>query len=114
MQLLRPCNLLLLDEPTNHLDLASREELERAIAAFAGTVVVASHDRYFMDRLVKKVGEVAYGRLRIFLGNYSAYRERRIAAGGPMRTEGLGRGGSRTAPTDGTAHSRDTASSSPT
>jgi ATP-binding cassette subfamily F protein 3 len=80
--LLRPANLLLLDEPTNHLDLASREELERALKAFAGTVVMASHDRYFMDRLATKIGEVADGSLRVFLGNYTSYRERRVAAGG--------------------------------
>jgi ATP-binding cassette, subfamily F, member 3 len=80
--LLRPVNLLLLDEPTNHLDLASREELERALKAFAGTVVMASHDRYFMDRLATKVGEVSGGGLRVFLGNYTSYRDRRVAAGG--------------------------------
>jgi ATP-binding cassette, subfamily F, member 3 len=79
--LLRPCNLLLLDEPTNHLDLGSREELERAIKAFAGTVVMASHDRYFMDRLATKVGELDGGTLRVYLGNYTAYRDRRVAAG---------------------------------
>jgi ATP-binding cassette, subfamily F, member 3 len=78
--LLRPCNLLLMDEPTNHLDLGSREELERAIRAFAGTVVMASHDRYFMDRLATKVGEVANGALRVYLGNYTTYRDRRVAA----------------------------------
>ncbi len=79
--LLRPSNLLLLDEPTNHLDLGSREELERAIKAFAGTVVMASHDRYFMDRLATKVGELSGGALRVYLGNYTAYRDRRVPAG---------------------------------
>ncbi|MFN8523874.1 MAG: ABC-F family ATP-binding cassette domain-containing protein [Chloroflexota bacterium] len=80
--LLRPANLLILDEPTNHLDLASREELEKAIKTFAGAVVFASHDRYFMDRLATKVGEIGAGALRVFLGNYTAYREQGIAVGG--------------------------------
>jgi len=79
--LLQPANLLLLDEPTNHLDLASREELERALRQFQGTVVMASHDRYFMDRVATKVGEVGGGRMQVYLGAYSGYRERRIAAG---------------------------------
>jgi ATP-binding cassette subfamily F protein 3 len=79
--LLQPANLLLLDEPTNHLDLDSREELERALRQFQGTVVMASHDRYFMDRVATKVGEVGSGRLQVYLGAYSSYRDRRIAAG---------------------------------
>jgi ATP-binding cassette subfamily F protein 3 len=79
--LLQPANLLLLDEPTNHLDLASREELERALRQFQGTVVMASHDRYFMDRVATKIGEVGGGRLQVYLGAYSSYRDRRIAAG---------------------------------
>ena len=79
--LLQPANLLLLDEPTNHLDLDSREELERALRQFQGTVVMASHDRYFMDRVATKVGEVGGGRLQVYLGAYSSFRDRRIAAG---------------------------------
>ncbi|MCC6179121.1 MAG: ABC-F family ATP-binding cassette domain-containing protein [Chloroflexi bacterium] len=79
--LLQPANLLLLDEPTNHLDLASREELERALRQFQGTVVLASHDRYFMDRVATKIGEVGGGQIRVYLGNYTSYRERRIGAG---------------------------------
>jgi ATP-binding cassette, subfamily F, member 3 len=79
--LLQPANLLLLDEPTNHLDLDSREELERALRQFQGTVVMASHDRYFMDRVATKVGEVGGGRMQVYLGAYSSYRDRRIAAG---------------------------------
>ena len=80
--LLQPANLLLMDEPTNHLDLDSREELERALRQFQGTVVMASHDRYFMDRVATKVGEVGGGRLQVYLGAYSSFRDRRIAAGG--------------------------------
>ena len=116
--LLRPANLLLLDEPTNHLDLGSREELERALKGFAGTLVVASHDRYFLDRLATKVGEVSGGALRVYLGNYTAYRDRRIAAGSaatvgtsapPARTavaEATVVGATRASPADPTGQSQ--------
>jgi len=66
-------NLLLLDEPTNHLDLSTRQSLEEALQHFPGTVVVVSHDRYFMDRIVEEIWEVKDGRVRRFLGNYSDY-----------------------------------------
>jgi ATP-binding cassette subfamily F protein 3 len=79
--LLKPVNILLLDEPTNHLDVPSREALEEALRAFGGTVVMASHDRYFMDRLATKIGEVGAGGLKVYLGNYSRYREGAVAAG---------------------------------
>jgi ATP-binding cassette subfamily F protein 3 len=79
--LLRPSNVLLLDEPTNHLDIPSREALEEAIKAFPGTVIMASHDRYFMDRLATKIGEVGDGGLKVYLGNYSRYREGAVGAG---------------------------------
>jgi ATP-binding cassette subfamily F protein 3 len=80
--LLRPANLLLLDEPTNHLDVPSREALEEALKAFGGTVIMASHDRYFMDRLATKIGEAGDGGLKVYLGNYSEYREGAVGAGG--------------------------------
>jgi ATP-binding cassette subfamily F protein 3 len=70
-------NCLLLDEPTNHLDIASAEVLEKALDDFTGAVVVASHDRYFLDRVVDRVFEVKDGDLRIFDGGYSAYVEQR-------------------------------------
>jgi ATP-binding cassette subfamily F protein 3 len=72
--LVRPAALLCLDEPTNHLDLASRAVLEEALAAFPGTLIFISHDRYFINRLATKVLEVAGGRLTTHLGNYDDYR----------------------------------------
>ena len=68
-------NCLLLDEPTNNLDIPAAEVLEEALDAFKGTVVVISHDRYFLDRLVDRVIEVKDGALRVFEGGYSFYAE---------------------------------------
>jgi ATP-binding cassette subfamily F protein 3 len=72
--LVRPAPLLCLDEPTNHLDLASRAVLEEALAAFPGTMLFISHDRYFINRLATKVVEVRDGRLTTHLGGYDDYR----------------------------------------
>ena len=71
--LLRPNNLLLLDEPTNHLDIATRERLEETLSAYSGTLIVATHDRYLINRLATKVIEVADGDVRAFPGTYADY-----------------------------------------
>jgi ATP-binding cassette subfamily F protein 3 len=68
-------NCLLLDEPTNNLDIASAEVLEDALAEFEGTVIVISHDRYFLDRVVERTLELKSGRLREYAGGYSDYVE---------------------------------------
>jgi ATP-binding cassette subfamily F protein 3 len=78
--LVRPAALLCVDEPTNHLDLASREVLEQALDAFAGTIVFISHDRYFINRLATRVVEVAGGRLISYVGGYDDYVERSTKA----------------------------------
>ena len=70
-------NCLVLDEPTNNLDIPASEVLEKALDSFAGTVIVVSHDRYLLDRLVDRVIEVDDGRLRVFEGGYSYYAEER-------------------------------------
>jgi len=74
--ILSDANLLLLDEPTNHLDIASREAVEAALEAFPGTILMVSHDRELLDRLVDKLIIVERGEARVHLGNYSHYRSR--------------------------------------
>lgn len=74
---MRKPNLLLLDEPTNHLDMASREALEEALEDYPGTVLAISHDRYFINRLAKRVWELNQGRIVAYLGNYDDFKEKR-------------------------------------
>ncbi len=67
-------NFLLLDEPTNNLDIASAEVLEDALADFDGTILVISHDRYFLDRVTDRIVELDQGALTEYVGNYSDYQ----------------------------------------
>lgn len=79
--ILEDTDILLLDEPTNHLDLHATEWLEEYVNRFKGTVVVISHDRYFLDRIVTRVIEIADGKAEFYSGNYSFYaveKERRF------------------------------------
>ncbi len=71
--LLRPSNFMLLDEPTNHLDMRAKDVLLESLASFTGTVVLVSHDRYFIDKLATKVFEVGGGGIEVFPGNYEEY-----------------------------------------
>ena len=73
--MLRQPNLLLLDEPTNNLDIPSVEVLEDALEDFVGTVLIISHDRYFLDQTVDRVVEIRAGELREFAGGYTEYLE---------------------------------------
>jgi ATP-binding cassette subfamily F protein 3 len=73
--MLSGANFLMLDEPTNHLDIMSAEVLEKAIGEFEGTVLVISHDRYFLDRVVDRIVELDGGFMQEYLGNYSDYQE---------------------------------------
>ncbi|GAA3402546.1 ribosomal protection-like ABC-F family protein [Paenibacillus hodogayensis] len=78
--LLRP-DLLLLDEPTNHLDLDAVEWLESHLQDYAGSVLIVSHDRYFLDRVVNKIYDLEGGRPEAYHGNYSFFveeKERRL------------------------------------
>lgn len=67
-------NLLLLDEPTNHLDSRMREVLEEALQDYDGTLLVVSHDRYFLDRVVNKIARLTPDGLEVFEGDYSTYK----------------------------------------
>ena len=71
--LMRPCNCLILDEPTNHLDIQSKEVLQQAINRFEGTVIIVSHDRFFLDGIVDKVLEVSPKGTRMLNCNLSEY-----------------------------------------
>jgi ATP-binding cassette subfamily F protein 3 len=75
--MLSGANFLLLDEPTNNLDIPSAEVLEEALADFEGTVLVISHDRYFLDRVVDRVVELDEGALTPYPGNYTYYAEKK-------------------------------------
>ena len=77
--LLEKTDILLLDEPTNHLDLRSVEWLEGYINAFKGTVLVISHDRYFIDRIAQRVIEITDGHAEFYSGNYSFYMDEKQA-----------------------------------
>jgi len=76
--LLESSDLLLLDEPTNHLDLQAIEWLEGYLNTWEGTVILVAHDRYFMDRVVRKVWELAFGQIEVYSGNYSHYALQRV------------------------------------
>jgi len=72
---LSEANFLLLDEPTNNLDIASAEVLENALDDFVGTVLVISHDRYFLDRTVGRILALEDGKVKEYGGGYSDYVE---------------------------------------
>ena len=74
--LLEP-DLLILDEPTNHLDLASIQWLETYLSNYKGSVLIVSHDRYFLDRIADKVVELDHGKATVFKGNYSDYAQKK-------------------------------------
>jgi ATP-binding cassette subfamily F protein 3 len=71
--LLRPSNTLLLDEPTNHLDLESKDVLLDALEDYGGTLVIVSHDRYFVEKLATKIVEVGHGQAVVYPGRYSEF-----------------------------------------
>ena len=77
--LLQSPELIMLDEPTNHLDMNSIRWLETYLMNYKGTVLVVSHDRYFLDRTVSKILELENGKCMLFNGNYSVYAERKKA-----------------------------------
>ncbi len=77
--LLQAPDLLLLDEPTNHLDLESLQWLEDFLGAYEGTVVIISHDRYFLNRVVDRIAELELGRFALYVGDYDEYQAQKLA-----------------------------------
>jgi ATP-binding cassette subfamily F protein 3 len=76
--LLRAPDLLLLDEPTNHLDLESLQWLEDFLAVYEGTIVIISHDRYFLNRVVDRIAELELGRFSLYVGDYDEYQAQKL------------------------------------
>ncbi|MBD3308409.1 ATP-binding cassette domain-containing protein [candidate division KSB3 bacterium] len=77
--LLSPVNFLIMDEPTNHLDVISKDALEHALMHYDGTLILISHDRYFLDKLVHRVIELDRKQITEYAGNYSYYLQKRDA-----------------------------------
>ncbi len=75
--LVRPANLMLLDEPTNHLDISSQEVLQDAMAQYEGTIIVVSHNRFFVNSFVNKVLEIRDGKAAVYEGNIDDYLAQR-------------------------------------
>jgi len=71
--MLQKPDLLLLDEPTNHLDLPAIQWIENYLANYQGTIVIVSHDRYFLDKIVNKIAEISNEKITIYSGNYTFY-----------------------------------------
>jgi ATP-binding cassette, subfamily F, member 3 len=79
--LLQAPDILLLDEPTNHLDLPSIQWLEEYLKAFEGAIVIVSHDRWFLDKVINRTVETRKGKLTVYAGNYSFYLEEKALRG---------------------------------
>jgi ATP-binding cassette subfamily F protein 3 len=77
--LLKKPNMLYLDEPTNHLDIGTLKWLEQYLKSYNGTILIVSHDRYFLDQTVNRIFEIDHKRLYIYEGNYSDYAKKRAA-----------------------------------
>ena len=75
--LMEKSNLLILDEPTNHLDIATKDLFQKALLKYKGTILIVSHDRYFLDNLIHRVIEIRDGKMIDYPGNYSYFIEKR-------------------------------------
>jgi ATP-binding cassette subfamily F protein 3 len=93
--ILSSTNFLVLDEPTNHLDMKTREIFQNALMSYGGTLLIVSHDRYFLDNLAERVLEIRDGKLYDYSGNYSWFIEKR----GEMPS-GASKKGTKTEPAD--------------
>lgn len=85
--LLKKPDILLLDEPTNHLDIGTLKWLEQYLRAYQGTVVIISHDRYFLDHTINRIFEIENRRLSVYEGNYTFYaQEKKVRLISELRT----------------------------
>ena len=84
--MLQDANFLILDEPTNHLDIKTKDIFQNALLHYQGTVLIVSHDRYFLDCLVRRVFEIRQGKLHEYAGNYSYFIEKRREESAPVPT----------------------------
>jgi len=75
--LMQESNFLILDEPTNHLDIITKDLFQRALLKYSGTILIVSHDRYFLDNLIMRVIEIRDGKIYDYPGNYSYFIEKR-------------------------------------
>jgi len=90
--MLSGANLLLMDEPTNHLDIASKEVFEEALLEYPGTMIVVSHDRYFLNKIPTRIVELGEDGLTSYLGGYDYYMEKKQSLGsGKSYLEELGK-----------------------
>ena len=80
-------NFLLLDEPTNHLDAYSREELEKTLLEYSGTMLIVSHDRYFINKLSTRILELCENGVNEYLGSYDEYIEKKLQRESGMQSE---------------------------
>ena len=77
LMVIHPCNLLVLDEPTNHLDIPAKQMLEKAICEYEGSVLIVSHDRYFISQVANRIVELKDGELILYRGDYSYYKDKK-------------------------------------
>ncbi len=70
-------NFLIMDEPTNHIDINAKEDLENALNEFKGTILFISHDRYFINKIAKKILYIKNKSVKEYLGNYDYYKEKK-------------------------------------
>ena len=90
--MLSGANLLIMDEPTNHLDIASKEIFEEALKDYQGTLIVVSHDRYFLNKIPTRILELSENGVSAYLGGYDYYMEKKQSLGsGKSYLEGLGK-----------------------
>ncbi|MHC2994138.1 MAG: ATP-binding cassette domain-containing protein [Candidatus Atribacteria bacterium] len=83
--LMQESNFLILDEPTNHLDMATKELFQQALLKYSGTILIVSHDRYFLDNLISRVIEIRDSRIYDYPGNYSYFIEKRAQLLGEIK-----------------------------